>query len=54
MGDQMAGGMQHSSETMNADYEDHLKTYHAFLRFLVICGASTAVTLLLMYFFLAR
>jgi len=49
----MAGGIQ-QSETMNADFEEHLKTYHAFIRFLVICGASTAVVLLLMYFFLAR
>lgn len=54
LGDEMAGRMQHSSETMDADFEEHLKTYHAFLRFLVICGVSTAVTLLLMYFFLAR
>jgi Bacterial aa3 type cytochrome c oxidase subunit IV len=49
----MAGGIQ-QSETMNADFEEHLKTYHAFIRFLVICGASSAVVLLLMYFFLAR
>lgn len=54
MGDAMAGGMQQSSETMNADFEEHLKTYHAFLRFLLICGVSTAATLLALYFFLAR
>ncbi|HXY58205.1 MAG TPA: aa3-type cytochrome c oxidase subunit IV [Methylocystis sp.] len=47
-------GIIEQSETMSGDFEEHLKTYHAFIRFLVILGASTAVTLLLMYFFLAR
>ncbi len=41
-------------EPMSADYEERLKTYHAFIKFLAICGVSTIVTLLLMYFFLAR
>jgi hypothetical protein len=53
MEEPMAGGLQ-ESETMAADFEEHLKTYHAFIRFLIICGASTAITLILMYFFLAR
>ena len=49
----MAGHIQ-QSEIMSGDFEEHLKTYHAFIRFLVIIGVSTAVVLLLMYFFLAR
>lgn len=43
-----------SFHEMDGDFEEHLKTYKAFLRFLTICGGASAVTLLLMYFFLAR
>ena len=50
----MSGGAHQGGETMNADYEEHLKTYHAFIRFLIIVGAGTAATLLLLYFLLAR
>jgi hypothetical protein len=53
-GEEMSGGIQQHDQTMSSDFEEHLKTYHAFLRFLLVCGVSSAVVLLLMYFFLAR
>ena len=53
-GESMAGGTHQSGETMGTDFEEHLKTYHAFLRLLVYTGAATLATLLLLYFLLAR
>ncbi len=38
----------------SGDFEEHLKTYKAFLRFLTISGVVTAASLLLLYFFVAR
>jgi hypothetical protein len=36
------------------DFEEHLKTYRGFLRFLQIGAVVTFVALALLYFFLAR
>lgn len=38
----------------DGDFAEHMKTYKAFLLILKISGASTAVVLVLLYFFLAR
>ena len=37
-----------------ADYGDHLKTYKAFLNLLIWATGGSVLTLVLMYFFLAR
>lgn len=39
---------------MDGDFAEHMKTYNAFLLILKISGATTAIVLLLLYFFLAR
>jgi hypothetical protein len=39
---------------MDGDFDEHLKTYKAFLRFMTICGVVSAASLLLLYFFVAR
>jgi Bacterial aa3 type cytochrome c oxidase subunit IV len=50
----MSGAVEQDYENVSADFKEHLKTYNAFIRFLVICAAATAASLLLLYFFLAR
>lgn len=39
---------------MDGEFAEHVKTYHQFLLILKISGATTAIVLLLLYFFLAR
>ena len=36
------------------DYGDHLKTYKGFLNLLIYSAGGSVLTLILMYFFLAR
>ncbi len=43
-----------ASAGMDADMAEHERTYRGFLLTLKLSGAVTAVTLILMYFFLAR
>ncbi len=47
----MAGNYEQASQQ---DMAEHLKTYRGFIRLIEISGAATAITLLLMFFFLAR
>jgi hypothetical protein len=47
------GMADHHHET-SGDIAEHLATYHGFLTLLKVGTAASVVTLLLMYFFLAR
>ena len=53
-GDEMASSQDAVPAGMNADMAEHERTYRGFLLAIKLSAAATAVTLLLMFFFLAR
>ena len=50
----MSAELDHGFGNAGGDYRDHLKTYKAFLNLLIYASGGTALTLILLYFFLAR
>jgi hypothetical protein len=50
----MSGQLDHGYGNTGGDYGDHLKTYKGFLNLLIYATAGSVLTLILMYFFLAR
>jgi len=50
----MGGAMDHDYQAAGGDFEEHMKTYRGFLRFLTVGAIATFVSLALLYFFLAR
>jgi len=50
----MAGDHAHASHESVHDLAAHERTFHGFIRLLEFGGAAGAVTVLLLYFFLAR
>ena len=50
----MSSHLDHGYGDAGADYSDHLKTYKGFLNLLIYATAGSVLTLILMYFFLAR
>jgi hypothetical protein len=53
-GDEMTTSQDAAASGMNADMAEHERTYRGFLLVLKLSAAVTAVTLLMLYFFLAR
>ena len=50
----MSAQLDHGYGNADSDYHDHLKTYKAFLNLLIYATGGTVLTLILLYFFLAR
>jgi hypothetical protein len=50
----MSAQLDHGYGNADGDYRDHLKTYKAFLNLLIYATGGTVLTLILLYFFLAR
>jgi hypothetical protein len=50
----MSAQLDHGFGNAGGDYGDHLKTYKAFLNLLIYASGATVLTLILLYFFLAR
>jgi hypothetical protein len=50
----MAGHNAPASGSTDAEFAAHMRTYRGFLLFMQVCLALTIVTLLALYFFLAR
>ncbi|MGA8169686.1 MAG: aa3-type cytochrome c oxidase subunit IV [Methylocystis sp.] len=50
----MSGQLDHGYQNADGDFGEHLKTYKAFLNLVTFSTVATVVTLLLLYFFLAR
>jgi hypothetical protein len=50
----MSAQLDHGYGNADGDYGDHLKTYKGFLNLLIYATGGSALTLTLMYFFLAR
>ncbi len=50
----MSSQLDHGYGDAGGDYGDHLKTYKAFLNLLIYATGGSVLTLILMYFFLAR
>ncbi|MFY9629766.1 MAG: aa3-type cytochrome c oxidase subunit IV [Methylocystis sp.] len=48
------GDSNHGYADAGADYSDHLKTYQGFLKLLVFGAVASVVTLVALYFSLAR
>jgi|GEM_PF-2927663 hypothetical protein len=50
----MSGQLDHGYGNAGGDYGDHLKTYKGFLNLLIYATGASVLTLILLYFFLAR
>ena len=50
----MSSQLDHGYVNAGGDYGDHLKTYKGFLNLLIYTAGGSVLTLILMYFFLAR
>jgi hypothetical protein len=50
----MSGQLDHGYGNAGGDYGDHLKTYKGFLNLLIFATGGSVLTLIIMYFFLAR